>query len=382
MLSLGNYAVGQTYCTPTHYYGCGYNPGTQYYSYAAIEEVTFMSGGNVVYDKAADGCVGKTGTYNTGHHNVINASPGFQLSYGSDLSIWINGQTYTSNAEMNVAMWIDLNRDGDFDDAGEFLGGGKAPCVVNNPHSATFFPAQKEFKFSIPFGASGTGTSRIRIRSTYWGYNNYTAGQSCTSGSVTPTYYGETEDYEITLANSTTLAAGFFMVDTAYVKTKVNMVNSNQQGYKYHGWDILDDGSIDYTSTDATTKFNSTGKFCVRLYSENCIGRDSVLKCVEIVSPTAPPVADFVSSSNAVELYNTFQLTDLSTNGAIYWEWFMYQQSDSAGTHIDIAQGGSDADQNPEVFSAKGIPGFPDVGKWCVGLTSSNDIGASVTVIK
>ena len=54
----------------------------------------------------------------------------------------------------------------------------------------------------------------------------------------------------------------------------------------------------------------------------------------------------------------------------------MYLQGpDSANTHIDIAQGGSDADQNPSIFTAKGIPGFPDVGKWCVGLTSSNDIG-------
>ena len=377
---MGSTAFAQTYCNANHYFGCGYN--TTAYRYSAIEEVTFSQNGTVIYSKSPDGCNDITSTgRNTDHFNVINTSPGFKLSYGSEFSIWISGQNYNFYTDFPVGVWIDLNRDGDFDDADEFLGNKTVPAVVDRTLSGTP-PAAKEFKFQIPCGASGSGTSRIRIRSTApYNTRGWSAGESCLNGTSNP-YYGETEDYIVTLTNATTVSAGFFMVDTAYVKTKVNMVNKNQEGYTYHGWDILDDGSIDFTSIDATTKFNSTGKYCVRLYSENCIGRDSALECVEIVSPTAPPVADFVSSSNAVELYNTFQLTDLSTNGAIYWEWFMYQQADSAGTHIDIAQGGSDADQNPEVFSAKGIPGFPDVGKWCVGLTSSNDIGASVTMIK
>ncbi len=377
---MGSTAFAQTYCNANHYFGCGYN--TTAYRYSAIEEVTFSQNGTVIYSKSPDGCNDITSTgRNTDHFNVINTSPGFKLSYGSEFSIWISGQNYNFYTDFPVGVWIDLNRDGDFDDADEFLGNKTVPAVVDRTLSGTP-PAAKEFKFQIPCGASGSGTSRIRIRSTApYNTRGWSAGESCLNGTSNP-YYGETEDYIVTLTNATTVSAGFFMVDTAYVKTKVNMVNKNQEGYTYHGWDILDDGSIDFTSIDATTKFNSTGKYCVRLYSENCIGRDSALECVEIVTPTAPPVADFVSSSNAVELYNTFQLTDLSTNGAIYWEWFMYQQADSAGTHIDIAQGGSDADQNPEVFSAKGIPGFPDVGKWCVGLTSSNDIGASVTMIK
>ena len=377
---MGSTAFAQTYCNANHYFGCGYN--TTAYRYSAIEEVTFSQNGTVIYSKSPDGCNDITSTgRNTDHFNVINTSPGFKLSYGSEFSIWISGQNYNFYTDFPVGVWIDLNRDGDFDDADEFLGNKTVPAVVDRTLSGTP-PAAKEFKFQIPCGASGSGTSRIRIRSTApYNTRGWSAGESCLNGTSNP-YYGETEDYIVTLTNATTVSAGFFMVDTAYVKTKVNMVNKNQEGYTYHGWDILDDGSIDFTSIDATTKFNSTGKYCVRLYSENCIGRDSALECIEIVTPTAPPVADFVSSSNAVELYNTFQLTDLSTNGAIYWEWFMYQQADSAGTHIDIAQGGSDADQNPEVFSAKGIPGFPDVGKWCVGLTSSNDIGASVTMIK
>ncbi len=326
----------------------------------SIENVTIISSGTTIYDKAKDGCNGST----TSSSTLITSTSAFTLNGGSNYSIAIGCGRFP----MNMGVWIDLNNDKDFNDAGEFVSTGWTQQAANSTKTYTFSVGCKNIK---------TGVTRLRIKGDYAFGNTHSAGSSCTNLS-----YGEEEDYTMTLAVSGSLAAGFFMVDTAYVKTKVNMINNNQTGYQYHGWDIGDDGSIDYTTTNITEKFNAVGKYCVRLYSENCLGRDSSLRCVEIVRPTAPPVADFVSSSNAIELYNSFTLTDLSTNGAIYWEWFMYQQSDSAGTHIDLASGGSDADQNPSIFTAKGIPGFPDVGKWCVGLTSSNDIGASATVIK
>ncbi|MFT5511772.1 MAG: hypothetical protein ACI8SE_000165, partial [Bacteroidia bacterium] len=326
----------------------------------SIESVTLSTSGTTIYSKAADGCNGTT----TSSSTLITSSSAFTLNGGSVYSIAIGCGRFP----MNMGVWIDLNNDKDFDDAGEYVSSSWSQQAANST---------KTYSFTVGCNNIKTGVTRMRIKGDYYLGNTHSATSSCNTLS-----YGEEEDYTMTLAVSGTLAAGFFMVDTAYVKTKVNMINNNQTGYQYHGWDIGDDGSIDYTTTNVTEKFSSTGKYCVRLYSENCLGRDSALRCVEIVTPTAPPVADFVSSSNAVELYNTFQLTDLSTNGAIYWEWFMYQQADSAGTHIDIAAGGTDADQNPEVFSAKGIPGFPDVGKWCVGLTSSNDIGSSAAVIK
>jgi PKD repeat protein len=370
------------YCAVDHYYGCGYNNNKLY---AAIEEVGFEVNGNSIYSKAADGCVDIANNRNSGSHgHTVEATPAFTLSYGADFTLLINGSDrYYTN--MSLGIWIDLNRDGDFADKGEFFGNKSVTTCQGN--TGCSLPALTKINLSLPCGASGSGSSMIRLRSTYRGYT-WTSGNSCAKGAGAPQYYGETEDYAINLAVPSTLAAGFFVSDTSFVKTPVSLVNNNQEGYFYHGWDILDDGSIEYTTTNASHKFSTPGNYCVKLLSENCLGRDSVVKCLTIVKPTQPPVADFVSDRNKVELYNTFQLTDLSTNGAIYWDWFMYQDIDSTGTRIDgddyyeMRGGDETINQNPEIFTAKGIPGFPDVGLWNVGLTSSNDVGASVTIIK
>jgi PKD repeat protein len=106
------------------------------------------------------------------------------------------------------------------------------------------------------------------------------------------------------------------------------------------------------------------------------------------VNPTAPPVADFVASASKVELFNSFQLTDLSTNGAHHWDWALYDSARPATSRIDGTTNtdlrGNDPiyNRNPIIFTAKGIPGFPDVGKWCIELVASNDIGSSVPVVK
>ncbi|MEZ4844654.1 MAG: DUF5011 domain-containing protein [Bacteroidia bacterium] len=285
------------------------------------------------------------------------------LTAGEAYTITLENGTCGGNYTRYGNAWIDYNQDGDFDDAGEMLGKGTTGSSANGyVHVITF---------TVPCNIK-SGSTRLRA-----------IVKEGTNTAPCGTYaYGETEDYTISLGIAGTLAAGFYMPDTAYIKTRVSLVNNNQDGYFYHGWDIEDNGTIDATSTNLLTTFTTGGKHCVRLFSENCLGRDSALKCVQIITPTAPPVADFVATSNRVDIFSTFNLRDLSTNGPIYWEWFMYQEADSAGTHIDITAGSTYADQNPEVFTAKGVPGFPDVGKWSIGLIASNDIGSSQVLIK
>jgi len=347
-------SFAQTYCTASHTAGNCSN----WRMY--IGSVQVNQGSTVLYSKSNDGCNTTSPNY-----SILTTSSSFTLNGGGKYSITIgSGTTYGTQ----IGVWLDLNGDGDFSDAAEWLSKGWGTMSANSTNT---------YNFVVPCNGLKAGVTRMRIRTDYEFSVTMGAGSSCSNFN-----YGETEDYTITLGTSSSLAAGFFMVDTAFVKTKVRFVNNNQSGYIYHGYDVGDDGSVEYVSTNATHKFSTVGKHCVRLTSENCLGRDSILKCVQVVNPQAPPVADFVSNANKIELYNVFQLTDLSTNGAIYWEWFMYRQADSTNSRIDITSGGTDADQNPEVFTAKNIPGFPDVGKWCVGLTSSNDIGSSVTVIK
>ena len=368
-------AANAQYCKSTHYYGCTYS--TTSLRYAAIEDVIFEdNSGNVLFKKVADGCNDKAAARGTGHHNVIGTPNTFTMSYGSDVVLKVNGsnpgwQGYTS---MNLGVWVDLNRDQDFADNGEFMGS-YTVSTSNPPSSLT------TIKFTLPCGASGSGTSRIRLRSTYQYRAPFQKNEHCKTNYLY--IYGETEDYPVKLENPATIKAGFHVADTSFINTPVILTNANQKGYTGHQWDIADDGTNEYFTTNASHKFTSTGQHCVRLFSQNCLGRDSIVKCFQIVAPTAPPVADFVSSSNSVELFTAFDLTDLSTQGATYWDWKIFQPGDSANTVIDgntlpqLSGGDETFNKNPSIFTAKGIPGFPGVGKWTVCLVASNSVGSS-----
>lgn len=378
LLFAGGSAFAQ-YCVSWHYYGCGYNSNLYY---AAIEEVQFVQNGKILWRKSPDGCVDYQNSWNSqSHYHQITTTPTFSLSYGSNFQIKMNGsERYTYNA--NVGIWIDLNRDGDFTDQGEWFDNHVVTCrsttIANG--SGTHVPLTT-INLTLPCGASGSGASVIRIRSSIGlsGAYSWNSNNSCSSGtSATPAYYGETEDFAVQLENPTTLAANFFTPDTAYVGTPVLLKNSNQTGYIKHDWDIGADGSYEYNTVDAEHVFNTPGTNCIQLRSENCLGVDSITKCLAIVDPPGPPTPDFVADKNVVELYNSFKLTDLSNNGPTYWDWFMYQKDDSANTYMDgddlfdLRGGDYTVNKNPEVFTAKGIPGFPDVGLWTVCLTSSN----------
>jgi len=362
LLSLGAFSTQAQapYCdAPSSFLCSNYN--------MYIGAIRITQGANVIFDKKDDQCNTTLPSY-----SLMSTSPSFTLNGGAN---YVFEMATGNNYPVHIGVWIDMNQDNDFLDAGEFISKGWKDANYGGAMQAN----------NMNIGCSGikSGKTRMRVRSDF-GYNPaFTQANACNY--VT---YGETEDYTIEMALPKSLAAGFFMPDTAFVKTRINLVNSNQSGYIGHWWDVDDDNSIEYSTTNATHKFNAAGRYCIRLTSENCLGRDSVLKCVQIVKPTSVPLADFIADKNVVELYDGFKLIDLSTNGPIYWNWYMYQPADSANTMLtstDLPQfSGTDDEynKNPEVFTAKGIPGFPDIGKWTVCLTSSNDEGNSVLKCK
>jgi PKD repeat protein len=381
MLSLGfaSFSFG-AYTTPNHYYGCEYNSNTRY---AAIHEVyVYDANGNSVYSKAGDACNSNPSGWNqqAGHHNVITTSSAFTLSSGSSYSIDLNltnPRSVTFYSTGVVGIWIDFNGDEDFADAGEFITSSNwdVPCGQNNNSPGSYGTVN----FTVPC-ANFSGETRMRIRSDYY-YGDMQAGYHSSTG--TQLFYGETEDYTITIKKPTSVNADFFMPDTAFTNTPVRMVNANQVGYRLHEWDINDDGTIESNAVNFTNVFGTAGTYDVRLKSENCLGRDSIAKTVVIVDPTAPPVADFVIDKNIVELYETFQLRDLSTNGPTYWRWFIENGVDTIdGLDQLVLEGGSyTTNQNPVVFSGDYF-GAVDLGKWNVCLESSNSIGQSSVVCK
>ena len=349
------------YCDASHSQTCS---GLRMY----VGAVRISQGANVIFDKKDDGC----NSTSSPNYALVSTNPSFTLNAGANYTMELStGPTY----QVHIGVWIDFNQDNDFLDAGEWVSKGWADLPGGGSMQSR----------SLNIGCSGVkgGTTRMRIRSEYFGYAAFTQNSAC--GAMT---YGETEDWTIEVGLPKSLAAGFFMPDTAFVKTRINLVNSNQSGYIGHWWDVNDDNTIEYTTTNASHKFNTEGKYCIRLKSENCLGRDSVLKCVQVVKPLAVPLVDFISDKNVVELYDGFKLTDLSTNGPIFWDWYMYQPADSVNTMLTSTdlpqfQGTDDIyNKNPDVYTAKGIPGFPDIGKWTVCLTSSNDQGTGKTKCK
>jgi hypothetical protein len=267
-----NSAQAQTYCEGYSYYGCAYSN----YYYFPIERVNVKDvSGNYLMQKPADACnqgfITTTNASGNGY-TLMSTKPSFTLSSGSKYTLETSGSYGTTtngySYSIYIYCWIDLNRDGVFS-ANEFMSNGWSQ--MNTGSSLPFTGgALTQNTFTVPCGVSA-GTSRMRLMSSYSYQLN--ANSPCPTGiSGSPTYYyGETEDYTITLANPTSLAAGFYMPSSAFVGTPVKMTNNNQTGYIAHQWDVNDNGSIEYVTTNATHIFNTPGTNCVRLKSQNCL---------------------------------------------------------------------------------------------------------------
>ncbi|MFY0645177.1 MAG: hypothetical protein JXR19_12025, partial [Bacteroidia bacterium] len=273
-------AFGQ-YVEPKHYFGCSWN-NTNYY--AQIEEVTVEDdAGNLMYQKAGDGCNQTnttTSTY-THHYNKITSTASFQMTAGSWYTVKakvVNPSGLSTTYGVAAGVWIDFNADGDFADPGEFCGTDKGA----SGHVVTV-------NFQAPCDVSTSTEGRMRIRSTWnYPYSNFydIKWNHHSNQSNQPWYYGETEDYTCDFKKPSGVSADFFVPDTAYVNTIVNLVNSSTAAH-INNWDVNDDGVINYTTRNAVHVFNATGTFDIKLQIENCAGKDSIVKKIVIVNPTA-----------------------------------------------------------------------------------------------
>jgi hypothetical protein len=207
------------YCVPASNYGC---------SYAYIDDVTFHTLSNV-----DSYCNGNTGGY-------INYAPSGTLTTsvetGSSYPISLEGGPSYDNVGFGV--WIDYNNDGDFSDPDEFVF--SSPFATTGVQSGTI---------SIPNNASYIGERRMRIRSKE--YSSIFSSEACTYFSY---YYGESEDYTITI----TAQSAMVYVSSTTTQDNLDAASLGTQDLEILGIQIMTQGSLSPLSV-TSLDVNSNG---------------------------------------------------------------------------------------------------------------------------
>ncbi|MBX7108599.1 MAG: T9SS type A sorting domain-containing protein [Chitinophagales bacterium] len=161
----GNRQVG--YCQATSIYGCGF----YFIDAVSINTLSNVSSG---CNGAADGYI----KYPAAGNNTTT------LELGNPYLLSLEGPEFAS---VGFGVWIDYNNDGDFEDADEF---------VYASSFATTGPQGGEI--TVPDNAAYVGERRMRVREKE--YANVFDYESCAQF-----YFGETEDYTITISSPTNM---------------------------------------------------------------------------------------------------------------------------------------------------------------------------------
>lgn len=328
-------------------------------------------GGNVT-DLTIANSAGTLASYSSLGNNssvsTLNTGNAFDITAGEQLKITVQGTTdaYGYSWNTNVGVWVDADRDGSFSGAECVIDPQSGPLtnVTTSAVSATF---------SVPC-FNKAGASRIRIRGSSSLYSSYMCktggcGSGCNGGST----YGNQFDLEVNLKLGTAPVADFNVpTGPNYEKSIVTFNAINPNTYFTYLWNFNPPGTAGSgnpasgVGAKGKSKWTSPGTYDVKLLVDYCGLKDSITKPVKIVAPTNAPVADFIASSNLVEIYYDVTLFDLSTNGPWKWAW-----------EITSPQGNvyTSGQQNPSLT-------LDEEGKWSVCLTTENGVGPSKKVCK
>lgn len=275
IISTLDYVKAQTpYCSAAHSISCSSH--NMHIGAVRIKEVA-----TVIFDKAADGC-NQTSAPN---YTLMSTSPSFSLKEGCSYSMSF---TTGNNSSVQVGVWIDLNRDNDFSDSGEFVS--KGWDHINSGSSL------QTRTFILHCGSVTAGNSRMRIRTDSAGSSRWNSGASCST-----VKYGETEDYTIKLDTVTNPVAGFTMSDSFNIVVPVYFTNRNSNPCFSNQWDIEDNGTIEYTTVNPAHHFTTVGRHCLRLKTQNCKGPSIYDTCFNVNNP--PTKSIYLNKDNTFHIY-------------------------------------------------------------------------------
>jgi len=353
----------QTYSCQGHQYGCEYATNSR--RYAAINSLEILTGGTSIYKKTPDGCnmPGASGNGN-GHYNVMSTQPSFTLVAGNtyEVKYSISNPAGYNGYQNYFLAYLDLDGDGNYTSTGEH---------VSNGWSTSSGTGIVTRSFTIPCTGAKDGVSRIRFRTDYQ-YGNLRNNQGSHSSRG---YYGETEEFTITMSSPSSIISTFSMVDTVFIGTAAKATYTGNGGFIW--WDWENDDNVDQVGGAVFTGISTSvlGSFDLECRSANCFGTDSVVRSIVVVNPSAAVVADFVADETTVQLYEDIQFYDLSDNGPTDWNWEIYDTNQTPHIVYDLTWKSGGTDQNP-VFD------FFDPGLFTVCLTGYNIFGWGNTTCK
>jgi PKD repeat protein len=256
----------------------------------------------------------------------------------------------------SASVFIDLNNDG------YFTAEDRIVDFLNMPEASI-----SNGMITIPCDIS-TGVHRMRVASDYGAYTPVPCGS---------TNYGEVEDFLVYVAPEDTPVVTVTNKDTGYVDGLVVFkADVSVQGDIMVLWDYDNDGMVDDTSDMGEYYFNTTGlkTVGVKAISQGC--EDTIISpfyytTITIVTPTTPPVTNFIADNNIIVPNTTVNFTDLTTNGPFSWRWVV--TPDTINGNAAYAFLGSDMDREPSIV-------FNEVGDYTIKLVTQNVVGYDSTI--
>jgi len=164
----------------------------------------------------------------------------------------------------------------------------------------------------------GADTARFRF--------NWAAGFNSTSwtydGFAIDSFMVGPKGFEYCFRHPNTPYPQLVVADTAYINSPHTLAAAYPPGASGQFWWYVNDSLIGIERVEEYT-FTQLGQDTVTLISKTCQGWDTVSKVVVVVNPTSAPVAAFSANPLRLEVNQTVQVTDLSTNGPTTWAWWM-----------------------------------------------------------
>ena len=340
----GNRVEAQTPCTAAAAYGCG----NQYGYCGDLDAVVVKNKAGTVL---ASYNTLKCNSANT-YLGILNQGAAFDLTAGEEIVIELTG-TEWAGYYTRPGVWMDTDLNKSF----------SAAEVVIDPQSYQIGASATTFNVKVPcFTTSGSSYMRFR-----GGWNAYTLTKNNGCGSAAT--YGNVFDLEVNYKVGSIPVANFIVpTGPNWEGSNVTFVATNPNAGANYKWTFDKANSVITDNlTKGIAKWNTGGKYDVKMLVDYCGIADSITKQVTITAPTQAPIADFIADNNEVELGYSVQLFDLSTYGPTSWTWEIFSPT---GMGDDVS-----GNQNP-TFD------LVEAGWHKVCLTSGNSVGNSTTVCK